>query len=103
VNAALVAIGGLVLLAGLGWWAYARSQKRSGESESENKALRKGAEVLDAVAKILAEPIAFGGRLRARLLARARKRGLPESPDSPDTSTLPDDDVGSDRPDGLDP
>jgi hypothetical protein len=97
VNAALVAIGGLVLLAGLGWWAYARSQKSSGESESENKALRKGAEVLDAVAKILAGPVAFGGRLRARLLARARKRGLSEFPDSSDTSTLPDDEVGGDK------
>jgi hypothetical protein len=86
VNAALVAIGGLVLLAGLGWWAYARSQKRSGSATSENKTLKKGAEVLDGVLKILARPVAFGGRLRAGLLARAKRHELPESDDLPETS-----------------
>jgi hypothetical protein len=103
VNAALVAIGGLVLLAGLGWWAYARAQKRSGGQQNENKALRKGAEVLDEVVKILAGPVAFGGRLRARLRARARRHELSESGDRSDTSALPDDDVGGDKRDGLDP
>jgi hypothetical protein len=99
----LVGVGALVLLAAGGWFAYARAQKRSGAAKSENKTLRKGAEVLDAVVKILAEPVAFGGRLRTRLLARARKHELSESSDSAETSALPDDDLGSDRPDGLDP
>jgi len=86
VNAAFVAIVCLALLAGLGWWAYARSLKRRGGEIRDNKALLKGAEVLDGVLKILAQPVAFGGRLRAGLLARAKRHELPESDDLSETS-----------------
>ena len=41
---ALTAIGLLALLAGLGWWFFATSQKLCGELAAENRMLRKGAE-----------------------------------------------------------
>lgn len=37
---ALAAIGGLAVVAGLGWWAFSRSRKRVGELEEENRQLR---------------------------------------------------------------
>jgi cell division protein FtsB len=37
---ALAAIGALTLLAGSGWWAYARSKKRFGQLKAENANLR---------------------------------------------------------------
>jgi len=75
---AMAAIGLLFVSNCLGWWLFARSEKVSGTLAAENEALREGAEVHDRADKILAESVASGGRLRARLLARA-KRGLQES------------------------
>ncbi len=99
---ALVAIGLLAVLAAGGWYAYARARERGGELWNENKALRKGAEVLDEVVKILATPVAFGGKLRAGLRARARRHELSESDDLTEASALAGDDPESDRRDDLD-
>jgi transposase len=89
----LIGFGALVVVAVAGWLAYGRSQKRSGAARAENEALRQGAEVDNRADKILAEPVAFGGRLRARLLAWAYRSKLPESGSSGDASALssPDD------------
>lgn len=83
---ALAAIGGLVLLNVLGFWLFGKSQRLCGELSAENKALREGVEVHDRADKILAESVATGGELRARLLARA-ERGLPKSGPHGGTST----------------
>ena len=83
---ALAAIGGLVVLAGLGWWLFGKSQRLCGELSAENKALREGVEVHDRADRILAESVATGGELRARLLARA-ERGMPKSGPHGGTST----------------
>jgi hypothetical protein len=72
----LIAIGLLAVLAGVGWWAYSRSQKRSGASEAEADTLRSGAEVNDAFNKANARPLVFGKKLRDRLRSRARRREL---------------------------
>ena len=76
---AIVAIVLLAALAAGGWWAFATANKLIGELVAENKALRKGAEAHDDADKILAGPVVSGGRLRARLLARAQRYGLPGS------------------------
>jgi hypothetical protein len=78
---ALAGIGGLVLLAGIGWWMLAEAKQLIGELVAENTALREGAEAHDEADKILAGSVASGGRLRAHLLARAL-RGLPGSDQS---------------------
>jgi hypothetical protein len=75
---ALAAIAALAVLAGLGWYLLGEMKKLCGTLLAENKALRVGAEVHDRADRILAECVASGGRLRARLLARAL-RGLPGS------------------------
>jgi hypothetical protein len=76
---ALAAIAALAGLAALGWWCFAISRQLVGELLSENKILRKGVEAHDRADRILAGPVASGGRLRARLLAHADRYELPES------------------------
>jgi hypothetical protein len=75
---ALAAIAALGLVAALGWYLLGEIKKVCGKLIEENNSLREGAEVRSRVDRILAESVASGGRLRARLLARAL-RGLPES------------------------
>ncbi len=70
------AIGVLALLAGLGWYFYAKAMELVGGLVVENKALKEGAEVHHRADKILAEPVRSGGNLRARLLARAERHEL---------------------------
>jgi hypothetical protein len=74
---ALAAIGMLGLLAWLGWRRALVSQRLIGELVNENRNLRGELEGKDRADRVLAENVASGGRLRARLLARAL-RGLPE-------------------------
>lgn len=63
-----IAIAGLVILAGAGWWAFSRSRKRVGKLETLEHAEGKR-EQMD---EILAEPVPLGDDLRARMRARLR-------------------------------
>jgi hypothetical protein len=64
--ATLIAIGGLVLLAGLGWWAFSRSRKRVGKLET----LQESEVRREQMDEILSEPVPLGAALRARMRAR---------------------------------
>lgn len=73
---AAIAVGLLAVLAGVGWWAYARSQKRSGATETEADSLREAAERDEKMHEILSAPVPRGDDLRARMRARLDRSRL---------------------------
>jgi hypothetical protein len=95
VAAIVASIGALGFIAWLGWRRANVAQRLIGELLNENRSLREGVEARGRVDRVLAGPVASGGKLRARLLARA-ERELSESDSLGGASTSAGPDSGGD-------